>query len=468
MTNIASLIRRARARLAQDQAGFTLPELLIAVLIVGLVSGAVATSFLVSSKATADGKTRLDESHDTQQAAAYFTADAANASYFRPTTPPPSVGASCQDYTYGGATGVNIGLFEWVDGGVTKTALYGIPAGPDKLMVRRFCENGTMVSEVKLTRHIGSTNPVVTCDAPVAPFTTCNQESEYLELSVQEKTGYDYTLRADPRPTATTPGGLLGNYALYIGPGGLGLGGNSIVDIQTDGIAVTEGPASCNGNGSYVTPPEALYSESPPPSPNPCTAAAGAAPADPMAGIAEPVVQPATATPTNDNNNPPNPPNSTLCGSTQRTYQPGTYDAAGYDHLKDACLASGIYYFTNGARLTNVRSAPGGVLIFVADGGLRLEAATLTAMSTGPQAGITIFMGRTNNYSGGNSSTEDGQMYSNGAADVGGIVYGPAHPDGVSGGAKLQIQSNNGALTAKAINFYQMEIQGNGVGAIIN
>src|SRR5688572_21539043 len=228
MKRIQSLIRWVRTRLAQHEAGFTLPELLIVVVVGGLVSGAIAAGFIVSTKATADGKTRLDESHDTQQAAAYFTADASNASYFRPDAPPTSVGANCQDFEYGGAAGSNVGMFEWVEGGVTKTALYGIPAGTEKVMVRRYCENSATVSEVKLTRHIGSADPVVTCPTPIVPFTTCNQESTYLELSVEENTGYDYTLRADPRPTATTPGGLLGNIAIFVGPAGLTLGGNSI------------------------------------------------------------------------------------------------------------------------------------------------------------------------------------------------------------------------------------------------
>lgn len=463
MKHIASLIQRIRTRLAQDEAGFTLPELLITVVVGSLVTGAIAAAFIVSTKATADGKTRLDESHDTQQAAAYFTADAANASYFRPTTPPPSAGVNCPDFATAG--GVNVGMFEWNEGGVTKTALYGTTPAPQTIMLRRYCENGTAVSDVKLTRYLGSTGPVVTCPAPLVPFTTCNQESGYLELRVVEKTGYDYTLRADPRPTATTPGGLLGNIAIYVGPGGLALGGNSVVNIQNGGIGISKGPASCGGAGSGVNPPGSMYSEAPPPSPNPCTSSPGSAPPDPLASIPEPdaALQPATITPTNDNNNPPNQPSSTLCGGSQRTYRPGTYDASGYDHLKDGCLAPGIYYFTNGARLDNVTAAPGGVSIFVADGGLRIDgtASNLSPMTTGPQAGITIFMGRSNNYDpgGGPASEQDGQVFVGTNVNAGGIVYGPA--------AKLQLQSNNGTLTARSLNFYQVEIQGNGVGAII-
>jgi prepilin-type N-terminal cleavage/methylation domain-containing protein len=466
MKKLTQATQRLRARLAAGEGGFTLPELLIAVVVGSTVIAALASAFLVTTKTTTAAKTRLDESHDTQQAAAFFTADAANASYFSKTTAPSSAIGTCDAFT--GASEAKVGLFQWTDSGVVKAALYGTTGSP-ATMVRRYCENGVKITDSQITRNIGSTTPVVTCPTTVS-LPSCSAESRYLELSVLESSGFDYTLRADPRTTGSSPIGAMNGIAIYVGPGGIAMGGGSTATIPTGATAVTAGTATCGGGGSGVllSPPSAFYVEGG----GNCGIQTGNAPADPLAFIAEPTTPPAdSTTQTNSQPNPsPTPANSTLCGTPARaTYRPGRYTTAGA-HLKGtattpACLASGTYYFNDGAWLENVVSAASGVHIYVNSGYLIIDNATLSAIATddattvGDQAGIAIFMGRSNAYTGGNNSVP-GQVETNGSMTIGGVIYAPA--------GKLRLQGANALLTAGAINVREMLFQGSNSGVVIS
>ena len=66
------------AALRQDERGFTLVELLVAIVIIGIIAvplGNVVISYLHNTDATT---ARLSESHDAQISAAYFAADVAS------------------------------------------------------------------------------------------------------------------------------------------------------------------------------------------------------------------------------------------------------------------------------------------------------------------------------------------------------------------------------------------------------
>src|SRR5207245_2594220 len=129
------IVRRLQKRLSQDQSGFTLPELLMTVVISGIIVGALASSFLVSATAVTTSKQRPNEPPAAQQASAYFLSDAANASYFSASTPP-AVMAGCPDF----GAGNNVALFRWTEGSgagsVTKDVFYGTSGSPAELVRR--------------------------------------------------------------------------------------------------------------------------------------------------------------------------------------------------------------------------------------------------------------------------------------------------------------------------------------------
>lgn len=71
------LIRRVRSRLHED-GGFTLPELVITVAIMGIIASGLAGVVISYLKHTIDTQARLTESHDVQFAAAYWQRDVAS------------------------------------------------------------------------------------------------------------------------------------------------------------------------------------------------------------------------------------------------------------------------------------------------------------------------------------------------------------------------------------------------------
>ena len=71
------LIRRFRA-LRSEEHGFTLPEMLITVTIMGLIAAGLAGVVIGYFKTTVDTQSRLTESHDVQFAAAYWQRDVAS------------------------------------------------------------------------------------------------------------------------------------------------------------------------------------------------------------------------------------------------------------------------------------------------------------------------------------------------------------------------------------------------------
>jgi prepilin-type N-terminal cleavage/methylation domain-containing protein len=71
------LIARQRA-LHRREDGFTLPELIITVTIIGVISAGLAGVVISFLKTTTDTQSRLTESHDVQFAAAYWQRDVAS------------------------------------------------------------------------------------------------------------------------------------------------------------------------------------------------------------------------------------------------------------------------------------------------------------------------------------------------------------------------------------------------------
>jgi type II secretory pathway pseudopilin PulG len=414
--------------------------MLVVVVISGIIVAAVGSSFVVSTRAATSSNDRVDRSRDAQQTSTYFLSDAQNASYFSESTVPAPAMGSCSDF---GAD--NVAVFEWTEGTVRKDAIYGLSGSPSEL-IRRYCEDGTKQYDVTLVRHVGSTIPEVTC-----PSTPCSANSAYLEMAVTETAGtyesaYSYTVRADPRTTGSGPTGPMGGIAIYVGQGGITTGGSKTTIKVDEGTVTVDGESKCNGDND--TSPafdveDGFYPESNTGCQN---AGSGTAPSDPLIDLAAPTA-PATSTTEPDKKNGYKPPNSTACGTSQPTFQPGLYpkDWA----LENGCLASGTYYFSTGVVLKNVTSAPGGVHIYIADGGGDFSNVTLSPLTTGDQAGITVFEAR------GIASA----VKTNDDVTINGAIYLPA--------GELLVQSTSGYLQAGSINVKTLTFGGNSLGVII-
>lgn len=429
MTNTVRRIHSAiRARLAADESGFTLPEVLVTIVIMSTIVGAVSAAFVVGAQTSTQASTRLQESQDAQQASAYFVADASNANYFSKTDP--------KDSTCPHESGNNVALFEWTEGPTVKAAYY-VKVGTPAELVRRYCEGTAVQSAVTLGKNLGSTT--VTCP----PAGSCSTTPSAVEMTVVESSGYDYTLRASPRPKEPTSG--MGGIAIYLGSGGLTLGGNSQFNVPSGVVHINGGDTECNGTDSEMVAPDGFHNNG---GTHECAPTQGSLLPDPLIDVPAITTAPPAASLT--------PTTTTTCGTSQDTYQPGSYDNPANGgkpvKLENACLASGIYYLDDphGSILNNVSSAGGGVLIYVAQASLELNGAnTLCPMTTGDWAGITVFLGRGNNGNVAISST----------MTIYGTMYGP---DG-----RLHMQSDNAELFTGGVNFKELLVQGNGSGLIL-
>ncbi len=68
----------APARTPRREDGFTLPELIITVTIIGIIAAGLTGVVISYLKTTTDTQSRLTESHDVQFAAAYWQRDVAS------------------------------------------------------------------------------------------------------------------------------------------------------------------------------------------------------------------------------------------------------------------------------------------------------------------------------------------------------------------------------------------------------
>lgn len=405
---------------ARPEGGYTLVEMLVAVAIAGVIAAVLGAAFIISTKTTVQASTRLRESHDAQLLTAYFRDDAASASYVSDSAVP----GSCAYGDLSGATPV--ALFSWTEAGAARNALY-LRSSTD--LVRRYCEAGVKKYDVTVARNLSTAATAATLTCP--PLAGCVPSPAQMQLNITERSGYTYALQATPR-TDPLSGGGLGAMSFYVGGGGIDLGGDST--LTSSGLGYISGTITCNGNSSTKpTATAGLYTSGD----STCGSPSVTAPVpDPLLSVPEPAeptqldpAQSATAT----------------CVAGKPTFQPGTYTTPNKT-LSDGCLASGVYYFRNGATLDNVTAASAGVLIYVKSGDLLLSGSNvgLRPLADPKYAGVTIFLGRANS----------GQITVSSPSTVDGVIYAPA--------GTLHIQTpNNSPLHAGGIDVKTLELQAN-------
>jgi prepilin-type N-terminal cleavage/methylation domain-containing protein len=237
-------------RASADEGGFTLTELLVAITILGIISGALAIAFVVTGRSSSDTTQRFKESHDAQIASAYLATDVQSAKQI--------TSATC------GAPGGLAPLvnFSYDGGSSIASYLYGSD-GAEQQLRRRFCDAGGGVLNDVVLVHFAGASPTASCDgAACNPGTAPKPNKVKFTVnehnSVKGSDDYTYSLTGTRRSYAgagdpPAPGPL--PKLLALGGSGLELAiaGNGRLDVNGDVIVnSTSKPAvTRNGNGAF-------------------------------------------------------------------------------------------------------------------------------------------------------------------------------------------------------------------------
>jgi prepilin-type N-terminal cleavage/methylation domain-containing protein len=249
--------RTVAPRATRGEAGFTLVELLIVIVLLGLVTAALTSSFITALRGNDTAAQRVDETNDAQLVASFLVRDAQAAGGSNPATGSvdPSLGvsltdaASCTDPD-GAALVVRFKWNDRVDASTfdSRVVTYNYDAASMELR-RRSCTNGSFTDQLVLATNVG-TNP----EAPAAscnPSANCPGLPDTVTLTVSTTnapqnapTPYTYSLKATVRPRAQTAPTLANSGMVPL----LALG-----DADDDSCAGTGGPALDIGGGADVT-----------------------------------------------------------------------------------------------------------------------------------------------------------------------------------------------------------------------
>ena len=170
--------------LRRNDTGFTLVELLVTVLILGIIISAVGTALFVGLRTTNLTTRRLAEAHDAQLITSYFVTDVQSSDSVTST----ALDARCT----AGVTGAPVVSLGWVEAGVLKVASYATqtnsggecPAGFScNLMTRYFCING--VNTRGIVAHLLSrTSPVSIACTTAGAASGCTNRPDTVAISV--------------------------------------------------------------------------------------------------------------------------------------------------------------------------------------------------------------------------------------------------------------------------------------------
>ena len=417
------------------EGGFTLVEMLVAVVIEAMIVGALAAAFIGIVRGTSQVNQSLSQSGDARIAAAYIISDAANSSG-------PEISltdtTSCADATPPvPGTETPVVRFDWSSpsSSGTTTPIIVIYYLVSNDLIRRECSNGTLVSD----RIVAS--QVAAATAACAPTANCTGTPTSITVTITETTAsngsqYQYSLTGTFRKLiggGAPPGppqsvillGTGGNCGL--GATGLRISGSGSVRVygqaeintadgstcdamnisnsgvyQAGSTAILTG-GSCTASGASVCPTTTSYSP---------------AVTDPYAGLAAPST---TGMPAQT-------------GCPGGTAQPGVYASTLTIASSTTCtLATGTYVFEQGVSVSaggSLASAAGGVLAYLSGGTFSDSGAgsiTLTAQTTGSYKGIVIWQAA--------SDTNTVAFSNSGTITLGGVLYAPDAEVSLTGAA---------------------------------
>ncbi|HEY2812910.1 MAG TPA: prepilin-type N-terminal cleavage/methylation domain-containing protein [Acidimicrobiales bacterium] len=198
-----------------DDAGVTLMELLVCIAIMSIVSVALASAFVAANKSITKSGYLMDDSHDGQIAASYFTTDVESAdSISTAAYPSCSAGTPLISFTWHGWDQSHNPPVE-----IQKVAVYRVvePVNPgdERQLVRQYCEgvnssSVTPVSSTVIAHNLkpggGAADPAVTCFSAVPVSVTCDSSIASAQLvgtarsqMSDDNVFFTYTVRATRR-----------------------------------------------------------------------------------------------------------------------------------------------------------------------------------------------------------------------------------------------------------------------------
>jgi prepilin-type N-terminal cleavage/methylation domain-containing protein len=171
------------------EAGFTLAELLVSVVILTIIGGALTEATILGLRTTGRTADRIAESSDAQLVSTWFSTDVQSAQTVETQVQDPACDVS------------PLLRLTWTDQGVAHVVSYAYSSGAEKQLVRRHwvdplpCPTPTAPANAQtLARSLGQA-PTVTCSGPGG---TCAVPVNVM-LSLTEASGAGYQLRASTR-----------------------------------------------------------------------------------------------------------------------------------------------------------------------------------------------------------------------------------------------------------------------------
>ncbi len=454
-TSRQSFARWLRQRLRGD-GGFTLVEVIIAVSLLGLITGAGTASLLTAVSAARSSTQSSHESNDAQLISAFLVKDAQAAGGTDPATgtADANLGISFVDGASCAPAGIIKAQFRWIDrvaaSGTlhTNAASYSLDTATHQLS-RRSCRDGVSSGDMVLGSSIASVS--VNCypagNCPGLPDTVTFTIAE-TNSPAYSATAFTYDLTAQFRPQVQTIPSSLNSGAvplLALGgagcpPGGalLSVNGTAGLVVQLGGAIINSAPPGCtamsvSGAGSYLADSTSILW------PGTCT---GTCPST-ITSYSTPLLNPLASLPP--------PPNAGACASTPGNppltgaahYQPGVYkNAVTIGPGITATFDAGTYVFCAGLDIKGIVIAPN-VLFYFAGGSLKVNSSanvTLGSQTSGVYSNVSMWF------------TTSDPVTINGGAGIDsykGIIYAPLAVVSMSGGSSLQI----GSVIAYAISM---------------
>lgn len=183
------LRQRVRAALA-DESGFTLIELMVAIVILGIIVVPITTAIIVGLLTTTDAQTRLTETQNAVISSAFWAGDAQSADGTVATSGNPPCGSNS------GVT--TVAKFQWADDlSPTNVAAYFVKTTSGvRGLYRRFCRGSTQVTEATIAPEL------TTASVPVVACTPSCVKPTSVKLTMTTPKGFTFSLNGTRRSTS--------------------------------------------------------------------------------------------------------------------------------------------------------------------------------------------------------------------------------------------------------------------------